>query len=298
MNSHKNNKIGFLAALFSALAWSTTGIFVRFLNNFSAIEIVAGRCLIGLFFILLFFGIRRQGLSKKIWKSKQGWFLGLLMSGYFLLVVTAYQIAPVAEVAILTNTTPLFALLYRRIKGLSITSSEVWGIFLAVLGVILVVISGASSDQSSFNNLHLLGDFMALIAGSAMALYSIFYSTMDSSKKPSSQIATFFTFLIGSLVSFFIIGISGNMIHMRKLLNFNVIYFILGLGFFATLLPTLCYSYASSVLASLTVTSLRLLTPLLAATLGIVFLNEIPNFLFWPGAFILLTGLLLIIRQK
>ncbi|ADF51611.1 integral membrane protein DUF6 [Zunongwangia profunda SM-A87] len=298
MNSHKNNKIGFLAALFSALAWSTTGIFVRFLNDFSAIEIVAGRCLIGLFFMLLFLVISRGGLSKKIWISKHSWLLGLLMAGYFLLVVTAYQIAPVAEVAILTNTTPLFALFYRRLKGLSITSNEVWGICLGVIGVVLVVISGASSNQSSFNNLHLLGDFMALIAGSAMAIYSIFYSTIDSSKKPSSQIATFFTFLIGSLVSFFIIGISGNMIHMRKLLDLNVIYFILGLGVFATLLPALCYAYASSVLASVTVTSLRLLTPLLAATLGILFLNEIPNNLFWPGAFILITGLLLIIRQK
>ena len=147
MNSHKNNKIGFLAALFSALAWSTTGIFVRFLNDFSAIEIVAGRCLIGLFFMLLFLVISRGGLSKKIWISKHSWLLGLLMAGYFLLVVTAYQIAPVAEVAILTNTTPLFALFYRRLKGLSITSNEVWGICLGVIGVVLVVISGASSYQ-------------------------------------------------------------------------------------------------------------------------------------------------------
>ncbi|HEA31466.1 MAG TPA: hypothetical protein ENH91_15990 [Leeuwenhoekiella sp.] len=127
MKSKSQGQLAFFAALFSALAWSSTGILVRFLENFSSIEIVAGRCLIGLVFILLIFLIGQRTLLRKIWISKQAWLLGLLMSGYFLLVVTAYQIAPVAEVAILTNTTPLFALLYRRMKGLSIASQEVWG---------------------------------------------------------------------------------------------------------------------------------------------------------------------------
>ncbi|VVV02448.1 MULTISPECIES: DMT family transporter [Mesonia] len=292
------HKTGFFAALFSAVAWSTTGIFVRFLNGFSSLEIVAGRCLIGLLFIVLFFGFRHPGLSKKILISKQAWFLGLLMAGYFLLVVTAYQIAPVAEVAILTNTTPLFAIFYKRLKGLLITSKQVWGVLLGMIGVILVVISGTSSNPDSANSLHLIGDLMALIAGAAMAIYSIFYNTISLVKKPSSQVATFFTFLIGSLVSLFIIGMSDEMFHMKHLLDSNAIYFILALGIFATLLPTLCYSYASSVLASITVTSLRLLTPLFAAFLGILFFNEIPNVLFWPGALILFIGLYLIIKEK
>ena len=81
-------------------------------------------------------------------------------------------------------------------------------------------------------------------------------------------------------------------------LDFNALYYFLALGILATLLPTLCYAYASSVLVSVTVTSLRLLTPLLAAFLAIIFLDEIPDFLFWPGALILLIGLFLIIKSK
>ncbi|MDT0677660.1 hypothetical protein [Autumnicola musiva] len=162
------------------------------------------------------------------------------MGSNFVLVATAYQIAPVADVVILTNTTPLFALFYKRLKGLLITSKQVWGVLLGMIGVILVVISGTCSNPDSANSLHLVGDLMALIAGAAMAVYSIFYNTISSVKKLSSQVATFFTFLIGSLVSLFIIGISGEMFYMEHLLDFNAIYFILALGIFATLLPTLC----------------------------------------------------------
>ncbi|WP_194716585.1 MULTISPECIES: hypothetical protein [Mesonia] len=42
---------------------------------------------------------------------------------------------------------------------------------------------------------------------------------------------------------------------MKHLLDLNAIFFILALGIIATLLPTLCYAYASSVLVSITVGS-------------------------------------------
>lgn len=298
MNFKNTNQLGFFAALFSAFAWSTTGIFVRFLNGFSSIEIIAGRCLIGLIFILLIFLVRRKSLRNKIWKSKQAWGLGTLMAGYFLLAVTAFQMAPVAEVAILINTTPLFALIYKRIKRVSISTQEIWGIFLGLAGVVLVVVSGNSSAQTSFGTTRLIGDFMALIAGGSMAVYSILYTAIPTYKRPSSQIATFFTFLIGSALSLLIISFSGKTASIENYLDLNAFYFLLGLGVFATLLPTLSYAYASSVLDSVIVTALRLVTPLLAAVLGIVFLTEIPNVLFWPGALILLTGLFLIIKSK
>lgn len=163
MHSKNTDQIGFFAALFSALAWSTTGIFVRFLNAFSSLEIVAGRCLIGLLFILLLFLVGPKQLSGKIWKSKQAWVLGFLMAGYFLLVVTAYQMAPVAEVAILTNTTPLFALHYSRSRGLSISQKKIWGMSLGMIGVVLVVISGTSQDAS----------FYTFFIGSTVSLFII-----------------------------------------------------------------------------------------------------------------------------
>lgn len=224
--------------------------------------------------------------------------MGTLMAGYFLLAVTAFQMAPVAEVSILINTTPLFALIYKRSKGIPISTQEIWGIFLGLAGVVLVVVSGNSSAQTSFGTSRLIGDFMALIAGGSMAVYSIFYTTIPTDKRPSSQIASFFTFLVGSAVSLLIISSSGKMASIENHLDLNALYFFLALGVFATLLPTLSYAYASSVLDSVTVTALRLVTPLLAAFLGIVFLTEIPNVLFWPGALILLTGLFLIIKSK
>ncbi|RXG11430.1 EamA-like transporter family protein [Leeuwenhoekiella aestuarii] len=139
---------------------------------------------------------------------------------------------------------------------------------------------------------------MALIAGAAMALYSIIYRNIPLEKKPSSQLASFFTFFVGSTISILIIGFSGDSGAFINSLDINALYLFLALGILATLLPTLCYAYASSVLASVTVTSLRLLTPLLAAFLAIIFLAEIPDFLFWPGALILLMGLFLIIKSK
>ena len=121
---------------------------------------------------------------------------------------------------------------------------------LGMIGVILVVISGNSSPQFSSGTLHLLGDFMALVAGAAMALYSIFYRNIPIEKKPSSQLASFFTFFVGSAISLLIIGFSGDMGSIINFLDFNALYYFLALGILATLLPTLCYAYASSVLVS------------------------------------------------
>jgi len=57
--------------------------------------------------------------------------LALLLAGYYLLATAAFQMAPVAEVALLLSTPPLFVLAFRRVRGDIPGRAEIAG---AVLG--------------------------------------------------------------------------------------------------------------------------------------------------------------------
>jgi len=292
------NNLGFFAAIISALAWASTGVFVRFLDSFTSIGIVAGRCIVGVFGASLIFVFRNESVSRKTLKEKNTWVLAGIMIGYYLLAVAAFQIAPVAEVAILISTTPLFTLAYKKIKKMPISSLEIWGTVLATAGVIMIVIpSNNSSYQISSSTRRLLGDFLALIASGSMAIYSLIYRNLPASRQPPSQIVTFLTFFLGSIITVLLLALVGDLPSLNNFLDPVNLLLILGLGIFATVLPTLSYSYASMALPSIIVTSSRLLTPMLATVLAIIFLAEIPNILFWPGAVFLLIGLFLVTKN-
>lgn len=292
------NNLGFFSAIIAALAWSSTGIFVRFLDGFSSIGIVAGRCIVGVLGVSLIFAFRNGSLSRKTLKEKNAWILAGIMIGYYLLAVAAFQIAPVAEVAIFISTSPLFTLSYKKIKKMPLSSLEVWGTVLATAGVILIVFpSNTSSYQISTSTGRLLGDFLALTASGSMAVYSITYRNLPVSKQPPSQIVTFLTFFLGSIITVLLLAIVGDLPSLNNFLDPINLLLILGLGIFSTILPTMSYSYASKVLPSILVTSSRLLTPMLATVLAIIFLSEIPSILFWPGAVLLLIGLFIITKN-
>jgi drug/metabolite transporter (DMT)-like permease len=87
-----------------------TGIFVRLLPSLSPLTVTAGRLFVALTVVLPILGLFRE--SRQSFKSAMGrpiaYVLALLLAGYYLLATAAFQMAPVAEVALLLSTPPLF----------------------------------------------------------------------------------------------------------------------------------------------------------------------------------------------
>lgn len=293
------DKAGLVAAFSAALAWAFTGIFIRYLNDFSAAAIIAGRCGFALLGAGLLLFVRKKRISPgQIFGSVPAWQLSLLMVGYYILAVIAFQFAPVGEVALIISTSPLFALIYRRVNGIPITVAEGAGACIAIVGVGLVVAAGAESPTYKPTLVErLTGDALALAGSAVMAGYSILYRNVAQTGAPSSRAVTFLIFLVGTLLlSAWLIVVGNGQQTVQKLNTDNLLLFA-GLGLGSTVLPTVCYSFASHKLSSLLATSIRLLTPLLSALLAILLLNEIPGLIFWPGTLFILAGLYLIITK-
>ncbi len=108
-----------LAAGLTAVMWGLTGILVRLLPPVSPLAVTAGRLVAALIVALPFVAIsnaKRSSLKEAL-KRPVGYVLASLLTGYYLLATAAFQLAPVAEVALLLSTPPLFVLVRRRIRG-------------------------------------------------------------------------------------------------------------------------------------------------------------------------------------
>lgn len=295
------DKAGLAAAFTATLAWAFTGIFIRYLDGFSAAAVIAGRCAFALAGAGVLLLARKQRISlSTIFTSAPAWKLSLLMISYYILAVIAFQMAPVGEVALIISTSPLFTLIYRRAQGIAISPGELAGAFIAIVGVGLVAASGAESpDFHPSLASRLTGDALAIVGSGVMAGYSILYRNVDKSSTPSSRAVTFLTFLIGTFLLGGWLVIFEHPQQTVTQLNSENLWLFAGLGLGSTVLPTLCFSVASHKLTSLLATSIRLLTPLLSAFLAMVILQEIPGLIFWPGTVLILAGLyLIIVRQS
>ena len=108
-----------LAASLTAVMWGLTGIFVRLLPGLSPLAVTTVRLSGSLIVAFPLFAIsdaKRSSLKLAV-KKPVAYALASLLAGYYLLATAAFQLAPVAEVALLLSTPPLFVLALRRIRG-------------------------------------------------------------------------------------------------------------------------------------------------------------------------------------
>src|SRR5262249_53284450 len=90
-------------------------------------------------------------------KNPVAYALASLLAGYYLLATAAFDLAPVAEVALLLSTPPLFALALRRIRGDVPKVLEVSGAALAVTGIGFILAPRLALTGGAFNA-RLIGD--------------------------------------------------------------------------------------------------------------------------------------------
>ena len=165
-----------LAAGLAAVTWGASGVFVRLLPPVSPVGITAGRFVGALIVALPIIAISSAKRShlKEALKSPVAFALASLLTGYYLLATAAFQLAPVAEVALLLSTPPLFVLALRRIRGDVPARLELLGAGLAVAGIGLIL-GPRLTFAERFSNHRLVGDVLAICAAILTAVYICVY---------------------------------------------------------------------------------------------------------------------------
>ncbi len=288
-----------LAAGLTAVMWGLTGIFVRLLPPVSPLALTAGRLGGALIVALPIFATsnaKRSSLMETL-KNSFGYVFASLLTGYYLLATAAFQLAPVAEVALLLSTPPLFVLALRRIRGDAPTVFELLGAGLAVAGIVFILAPKLALTERAVNA-RLIGDTLAVCAALLTASYAYLYRHMaENGAAPEPSSVTFMTFVLGSalligLVPFMPAAIPAATLHRSNLLS------LVALSVLCTAIPSFTFAFASKQLPAVVTATISLLIPLFAGAFAYLILGEKVPLTAIPGSAFVLAGIVMILRQN
>jgi drug/metabolite transporter (DMT)-like permease len=291
-------KNALLAAGLTSLMWGLTGIFVRLLPSLPPLTVTAGRLLVALVIVLPIFGMVRR--SRQDFRSALerpiAYILAMLLAGYYLLATAAFQMAPVAEVALLLSTPPLFILSFRRIRGDIPNRTEIGGALLAVAGIGLILVPGMSFAESSSIH-HLTGNILAVCAAGLTALYAYTYRILhERGVAPETIGVSLLTFSLGSIILVLMASLAPTPSGLDTL-NGHALLVFLGLGVLSTAIPSIGFALASKRLPPVVTAMISLFIPLFAGLFAFLILGEKLSSMFIPGSILVLGGIAMILRQ-
>jgi drug/metabolite transporter, DME family len=145
---------------------------------------------------------------------------------------------------------------------------------------------------------HLFGDAFAICAAATTAFYALLYrhlQTHDVAPEPTSL--TFLTFLLGAGVLTGIVWLFSMTISLGNFSGARLLSF-LALGVFCTAIPSFGFAVVSKRLPSTVTAATSLLIPLFAGIFAYVFLGEKLSSTIVPGGLLVLTGIVMILRQN
>ncbi|MGX4607867.1 DMT family transporter [Priestia sp. JNUCC 25] len=193
--------------------------------------------------------------------------------------------------AIITSSTPAFMVIFARLilkeklnikKGISVC--------LATIGVLLIVGNGHINMSSQ------LGGISLLMAALTWALMSILIKRVPSNYSPVA--VTTYSILVAILVltPFVYKGLAE--IHISKLTDPTIGGGLLYLGIISTALAFILWNRGLQLLNASSGGLFFFFQPLVGTLLGWLLLGESIGGTFWIGSFLILSGVLLVIKEK
>jgi len=246
--------------------------------------------------ILAVSDINRLNLKVTL-KNPAAYALASLLGAYYLLATAAFQLAPVAEVALLLSTPPLFVLTLRSIRGDVPMAFEILGAGLAVAGIALILAPRLTLTER-FVNLRCTGDVLAICAAVLTALYAYLYrraAKKDVAPEPTS--VTFMTFALGSAVMIVTLCVVPTTTSLEAFRGRNLLTFF-GLAALCTAIPSFAFAFASKRLPPVVTATISLLISLFAGVFAYVILGEKAPATAIPGSLLVVIGIVVILRQN
>ncbi len=286
-----------IIAIITASTWGLTGIFVQLLPAYSPVTLTAVRLIIALLVslpLLTLSQTTRHNIKSTL-KQPIAYLLALLLAGYYLLATAAFQMAPVAEVALLLSTPPLFVLLLRQLRSVPPQKTEIVGAIIAAIGIVIILAPKLSLAATSSQ--HLYGNAIALFAATLTALYAYLYHNLSQrNDAPETGTVTILTFIIGSVLLTPLLLFSSSQSTFTDM-NIKIVSLLLGLGIISTAIPSLGFALISKHLPAIITSTVALFIPTFAALLAFFILDEYISFNFLLGCAFVLTGVGLIINS-
>jgi len=287
-----------LVAAVTSLTWGLTGVFVRLLPSISPLTVTAGRFVIALAAALPLLVLCRD--TRLGFKSALGrpvaYVLALLLVGYYLLATAAFQMAPVAEVALLLSTLPLFVIVIRGLRGERSTRTEISGALLAAGGIALILVPKMSfaGDRATP---HLYGNMIAMGAAALTAVYAYTYRILaERGRAPETGSIALLTFAIGGAILVGAVSLTPAPSGLASL-DSGALRVFLGLGLLSTAVPTLGFALASRRLPAMITATISLFIPLFGGLFAYLILGEGLSRMFLAGCVSVLLGVAMIVRQ-
>ncbi|MED4219630.1 DMT family transporter [Priestia megaterium] len=289
----KNTLLGSIYLALAASIWGGMYVVVKVVVTvIPPLELVWVRYVIAILALFIVGLIKRQ--SWRINKRHIPLIIAIGVIGNAISIVTqeyGTMLSSAQMGAIITSSTPAFMVIFARLilkeklnikKGISVC--------LATIGVLLIVGNGHINMSSQ------LGGISLLMAALTWALMSILIKRVPSNYSP--VVVTTYSILVAILVltPFVYKGLAE--IHISKLTDPTIGGGLLYLGIISTALAFILWNYGLQLLNASSGGLFFFFQPLVGTLLGWLLLGESIGGTFWIGSFLILSGVLLVIKEK
>lgn len=285
----KRESLGHLIAFFTVFVWGLTFVSTKvLLDSFTPAEILFIRFLLG--FIALFIIYPKKA---KIFKIKDEiLFIAAGLFGiclYLLLENTALSYTFASNVGMLVSISPFISALlaYLFLKDEKLNFMFFLGMVLALTGVSFIIFNGAVVLE-----INPLGDILALLAAVSWAFYSLFVKKISFLGIHPVQ-STRKIFFYGLLFTLPYLLYTGFHIEQEDVLNMKNISNLLFLGFGASALCFVTWSYAVNILGTVKTSIYIYFIPVMTVISSMIILNEKLTLYSVIGIILIVTGLFL-----
>lgn len=276
-----------LSTVLAGILWGIISIFVRTLSaaGLTSVQIMFLRGGLSAVLLLIFLLIKDRSLLKI--RLRDLWmFLGtglVSLTFFSLCYFTTILQAGTSIAVILLYTSPIFILVFSRfLFKEKITGVKLVALIMTFAGCILV------SGLGSSHGLTARAFFIGLCAGFGYAMYSIF--GRYALEKYNSLTVNFYTFVFSS-ISILPFCHAGQIV---PTLNTKVIFFILGIAIFCTILPYFFYTYGLSGLETGKAAIFVTVEPLVGTLIGFFVWKEQATIMNVAGILLILAAIILL----
>lgn len=206
----REGRIGIIQAAAAAGFFSTGAILVRWAQDLSPVEVTSLRLLLGGLFVAAAAWASGERVRVSGAELRRLFPIGLIAAAHFLAFIASLYFTTVAHCLTLTYTAPLFiAVLSRAVLGERLPRRAVVGIIVGLAGV--AVLAGF---EPRLAGRMLMGDLLALAAGLAFALYSLF-GRRERAHIPLLTYASWVYLTGGVATAPFAVGLLGRPVNAR-----------------------------------------------------------------------------------
>ncbi|OME26812.1 EamA family transporter [Paenibacillus odorifer] len=285
INQRKINT-GHLLALLTILIWGTTFISTKILlKDFTPVEILFFRFLIGYFVLLLIYSrpIRTTSFKEELLFISAG-LCGVTL--YFLIENIALVYTLASNVGVIVSIAPFFTAVIAHffLEEEKFRRQFIIGFLIALAGIILIGLNGSFLLQ-----LNPIGDLLALLAPVVWAIYSVLMRKISVLKVHTigATRRVFFYGLLFMLPALFLFDFQLGPSRFKEISNVAHLLF-LGLG--ASALCFLTWNKAVGILGAVKTSVYIYIVPVITVAASALVLNEKITWAILTGTFLTLTG--------